>query len=93
MAMSFSAQEIAEAYELDLHAHDVPVIMQFLAERQGHDLHVIARVDTPDPQGLLPGISAYDMATVHREHVEPVPCVVDVPDRQLALPWDAAIRH
>lgn len=52
--MSFTPEAIAEGYELDLHAHDVPVINRFLAEHQGHDLHVITRVDTPSPQPLLP---------------------------------------
>lgn len=59
--MSFSLAAIQEGYELDLHAHDVPLIQCFLAERQGLDLHVIERVDTPDPQLLLPGVSAHDL--------------------------------
>ena len=52
--MAFSDADIAQGYELDLHAHDVPAIQCFLAEHQGHDFHVIARVDTPSPQPLLP---------------------------------------
>jgi hypothetical protein len=52
--MAFSDREIRAMYVYDLRRHDVPVIARFLAERQGLDLHVIARVDTPSPQPLLP---------------------------------------
>ena len=50
----FTDADIADGYQLDLHAHDVPLIRCFLAEHQGRDLHVIERKDTPDPEPLLP---------------------------------------
>ncbi|MCR4339542.1 MAG: hypothetical protein NUW01_06610 [Gemmatimonadaceae bacterium] len=60
----FADADLETLYQWELHAHDVPLINQLLAEAQGRDFHVISRVDDP-PEPMLPWEDAWLFTEAH----------------------------